>query len=40
MNSFVTAYLRVARKHFQEKVAELNVIIYDTQLTRTTRRVC
>lgn len=37
--SFVTAYLNAARKHFQEKVAEMNVIFYDTQLTRSTRRV-
>lgn len=39
MISFVTAYLGAARKHFQEKVAELNVIFYDSQFTRSTRRV-
>ena len=38
-DSFVTAYLEVAKTEFQEKIAELNVVFYDTELSRTTRRV-
>ena len=38
-DSFVTAYLKMARIHFQEKVAEMNVVFYDTQRSRSTRRV-
>ena len=35
----MTSYLKMARVHFQEKVAEMNVVFYDTQLSRSTRRV-
>ena len=38
-DSFVTAYLGIAREHFKEKVAEMNVIFYDTAIERSTRRV-
>ena len=38
-DSFVTAYLVIAREHFKEKVAEMNVIFYDTAIERSTRRV-
>lgn len=38
-DSFVNSYLAVAKQEFQEKIAELNVVFYDTELSRTTRRV-
>ena len=38
-DSFVTAYLKIAREHFKEKVAEMNVVFYDSAFERTTRRV-
>ena len=38
-DSFVNSYLTVAKQEFQEKIAELNVVFYDTELSRTTRRV-
>ena len=38
-DSFVNSYLAVAKQEFQEKIAELNVEFYDTELSRTTRRV-
>ena len=38
-DSFVTAYLGIAREHFKEKVAELNVVFYDSAIDRSTRRV-
>ena len=39
-DSFVTSYLKVARDYFKEKVAEMNVVFYDSAFERTTRRVC
>ena len=38
-DSFLTAYLDVARVHFKEKIAELNVVFYNTTFYRSTRRV-
>lgn len=39
-DSFVTAYLGTAREYFKEKVAEMNVVFYDSAIERSTRRVC
>ena len=38
-DSFLTAYLGEARVHFKEKIAELDVVFYNTTFYRSTRRV-
>lgn len=38
-DSYFVKYLKVARIHFKEKIAELNVVFYDTTFFRSTRRV-
>ena len=38
-DSFFTAYLDTAREHFKEKIAELDVVFYNTTFYRSTRRV-
>ena len=38
-DSFLTAYLGKARVHFKEKIAELDVVFYNTTFYRSTRRV-